>query len=618
MAALPKLLYRPPPEAAAFCPSRTVLRDRRIWPITTYSLNIPIPQRLQRLRQRRPAAPISTRPILPILFHLISLARRQKQIRLHRVLLRIKLVIPPLRRIERLMRPALQNIPVLHHQNLFRPPDRRQPVRNHKRSPPAHQVPQPFLNQRLRFRIQARRSLIQNQNPRVRQNRPRDRHALLLPAGKFHSALAHHRVVLLLVMLRKLIHPRDPASLHNLHFRRTRPRIRHVLPNRPVEQKRLLQYHAQLRAIRTKLHGRQVDFVYQNPSLRRRIERGNQPDNRRFSRPRRSHQRRHRSRLRHKTHSMQNFLVRLIRKMHIRKFHPSRNPVKPRCASRVLILFCLIQYFPRAFQSCNRLGQLRPNRHNLKHRRNQHRQKRRIRKKHADRHLPGNDSSRAQVHHHGADQPHQHRSRKAHDRSRRQSLKHIVQQPLRPAREHALLMLLRVIALHHAHAAKRFGQPPGNFRINFGPCSKDWPNRRESLVEKQPENNQHPKRHNRHHRIDVKQNAESKHRGHYSADKFHQAGPDQIPHALHVAHNPRNQRPGLVRVVKAHRQPPNVRLHLLPQIGNHSLRRFRQQLRQRKRRKPLNQCRRNHRQHQRQQQFLLLFPDHVVNQVFRW
>ena len=62
-------------------------------------LDIPISQRLQRLRQRRAAAPVSTRPVLPIVFHLISLARRQKQIRLHRMLLRIKLEIPPMRRI---------------------------------------------------------------------------------------------------------------------------------------------------------------------------------------------------------------------------------------------------------------------------------------------------------------------------------------------------------------------------------------------------------------------------------------------------------------------------------------------------------------------------------------
>src|SRR5579883_2935232 len=78
------------------------------------------------------------------------------------------------------------------------------------------------------LRIQARRGLIQNQNPRIRQNRPRDRNALLLPAGKFYTSLAHHGVVFLFKCPGKLIHARDAAGLQNLFLRGIRPRIGHV------------------------------------------------------------------------------------------------------------------------------------------------------------------------------------------------------------------------------------------------------------------------------------------------------------------------------------------------------------------------------------------------------
>ena len=53
---------------------------------------------------------------------------------------------------------------------------------------------------------------------------------------------------------------------------------------------------------------------------------------------------------------------------------------------RVLVFLRLVQNLPRPFQPRHRLGQLRPNRHNLKHRRDQHRQKHRVGKEHSHRH----------------------------------------------------------------------------------------------------------------------------------------------------------------------------------------------------------------------------------------
>ena len=61
-----------------------------------------------------------------------------------------------------------------------------------------------------------------------------------------------------------------------------------------------------------------------------------------------------------------------------------------------------------------------------------------------------------------------------------------------------------------------------------------------------------------------------------AAQKFHEPRADQVPHALDVAHDARDQRARFVRIVIRDRQPPDVFLHLPAQLGDHPLRRFRQ------------------------------------------
>src|ERR1700734_2703231 len=84
-------------------------------------------------------------------FDHVTLARRQEKILLKPVLPRVEVVVPPAQRIKAGMRPALDDQAALNHQDLLRPPDRRQTVRDHKRRPPLHQVTQPVLDHRLRF-----------------------------------------------------------------------------------------------------------------------------------------------------------------------------------------------------------------------------------------------------------------------------------------------------------------------------------------------------------------------------------------------------------------------------------------------------------------------------------
>ena len=75
--------------------------------------------------------------------------------------------------------------------------DGRQPVRDHERRPVAHQVGERILHQPLRFRVERRRRLVEDQDRRVLQQRARDRQPLALAAGQPLAALADPGVVLL-------------------------------------------------------------------------------------------------------------------------------------------------------------------------------------------------------------------------------------------------------------------------------------------------------------------------------------------------------------------------------------------------------------------------------------
>src|SRR5882672_1927599 len=151
------------------------------------------PNNPDRIRHASITPPVSARFSPVRVSKRIPFARRQKQIRLHSVLLGVKIKVAATLRVQRLMRPALNNPPAFDHQNLLGAPNRRKPVRNHKRGAPAHQVAQPLLNQRFGFGIEARSRFVENKYARVGKNRTRDGNALLLSARKFHAAFTDNR-----------------------------------------------------------------------------------------------------------------------------------------------------------------------------------------------------------------------------------------------------------------------------------------------------------------------------------------------------------------------------------------------------------------------------------------
>ena len=139
--------------------------------------------------------------------------------------------------------------PALDHQDLVGAADGGQAVRDHERRAALHQVREALLDQRLRLGVEARGRLVEDQDARVGEDGARDRHALALAARELDPALAHDRVV--------AVRERSANSSTRAMRQAARtcssvasgPREGDVLADRAVEQERLLQHDAELRAV---------------------------------------------------------------------------------------------------------------------------------------------------------------------------------------------------------------------------------------------------------------------------------------------------------------------------------------------------------------------------------
>src|ERR1035437_7919522 len=240
------------------------------------------PQGIDGLREDRRTGRLRLVRLLARL--LVALARREEQVRLDAGLLRELLEVSAGAGVERRVRAALGDEAAFDDENLVRPPDGGEPVRDDERRAPLHQKRQAFLDERLGLRVEAGRGLVENEDARVREDRARNRHALALPARQFHPTLAHDRAVFLLEALGELVHARDLARAENLLLAGLRARERDVLANRAVEKERLLKDDAERRSLRIEAHRREIHAVDARDAARRNVEGRYEADDRRLAR----------------------------------------------------------------------------------------------------------------------------------------------------------------------------------------------------------------------------------------------------------------------------------------------------------------------------------------------
>ena len=140
--------------------------------------------------------------------------------------------------------PALDDAAVLHQQDQVRAADGGQPVRDHERRSPGEQRRHRRLDQLLALGVEVARRLVEDQDLRRRQDRPRDRQPLLLAAGELHAALADERLVAVRQLDDELVRVGAPGGVLDLGVGRVVAAVGDVVAHRAVEQEHVLLHDA--------------------------------------------------------------------------------------------------------------------------------------------------------------------------------------------------------------------------------------------------------------------------------------------------------------------------------------------------------------------------------------
>src|SRR5579885_997631 len=92
------------------------------------------------------------------------------------------------------VRAALDDAALIEHKHEIRVANRREPVRDDEARAPTQQRDERTLQERFGERVDRARRLVENHEPRVREQRAREAHELALTDGKSRAALAHFGV----------------------------------------------------------------------------------------------------------------------------------------------------------------------------------------------------------------------------------------------------------------------------------------------------------------------------------------------------------------------------------------------------------------------------------------
>jgi len=153
--------------------------------------------------------------------------------------------------------------------------------------------------------------------------------------------------------------------------------------------------------------------------------------------------------------------------------HFARDPADGGLAPRVFIFGQLMHDFAGALQAGQGFADLGADAHNLKNRPHQKCQEHGELEELADGQVAGDDLARAHVHDQRAHDAHHGGAAEVHQGGGGEALHDIVEQALDAAGKDRGFGFLGVIAFYHAHAAQRFGEAAGHFRINLAALAED-------------------------------------------------------------------------------------------------------------------------------------------------
>src|SRR5438132_5256200 len=120
------------------------------------------------------------------------------------------------------MRAAFDYLATFQHQDLIRTANCREAVGNDESGAAPTQRLQSSLDEDFALTVQARRSLVKNQDLRLGQNCASNRHALALSAGQLYTAFADNRVITIGKSIDELLAMGDATGFDDLFARGVR------------------------------------------------------------------------------------------------------------------------------------------------------------------------------------------------------------------------------------------------------------------------------------------------------------------------------------------------------------------------------------------------------------
>ena len=469
------------------------------------------------------------------------------------------------------MSPTLHNPAALEHQDLIRAADRRQAVRDDERRPAVAQGAQPVLDLGFALGIETRGRFVEHEDPRIGENRPGDRDALALAAGQLHAALADDRVVLVIELLDELVTVRDACHFLDLLPRRVRPGERDVLGDRAVEQEVVLQHHAELRAIIGQRHGREVAAIHEHASLLRPIEREHETDQCALAGSGRPDECGRRARGRAKRHVLEHRYARFIREGHVIERHVAAH----RAERRPLRVFGILG--GHAAQLINPVeprecfGDLRADGRDVDQGQRDESHEKDVLDELPQRHGLCEDGASADENHDDRDRSDHELSEGSDARDASHRRRNIAEQPVRATREHQSLAALRPVRLHDANPSQRLGEPAGDLGVDLATLAEQRAQFGERIRHPAAEQREDENRHRRQFPVQPEQHAQRDRGGDESPDELHQPGAHQIPDALSIGHDARDEDPGLGRVEIRDGQAQHESLYGLPHVRDGAL-----------------------------------------------
>ena len=164
------------------------------------------------------------------------------------------------------MRPLLDDAALLHEEDMVRPGDRGQAVRDDEHDPVPLDLCQRGDEGAFRLRVERRGRLVEDQDRRIAHQAAGNGESLLLADGEGPAPTSEHGAVAVGQRSREGVCAADAGRPLHLVVRGSRPAQAQVLGDRPREKQVFLEDVGHLRAHRVHVQLAQVDTVEQHPS----------------------------------------------------------------------------------------------------------------------------------------------------------------------------------------------------------------------------------------------------------------------------------------------------------------------------------------------------------------